>query len=187
MPDPIRARAEREIEVLGALARKYRTLAELRRARSRGEPIPERSVFKALADEFPGALRELDTVHLEEIDARADALERVVRGEPGALRPWMQWLHGYHSWMRAALWIKARVRRGILPDGQTVERLADGAARRAGLPIDAGFVRAVMAPPAGRLRPVVLARIAEAGGVTTEAITRAIFSSDLCARDSQHE
>ena len=43
-----------------ALSRKYDTLAKLRRARSRGGAVADRATLRALAREFPGALRELD-------------------------------------------------------------------------------------------------------------------------------
>src|SRR5262249_1042101 len=58
-------------EALGRLAHKYARLLELRRDRAAGKPIPERAVFRVLADEFPGALYELDTLPLDALEARA--------------------------------------------------------------------------------------------------------------------
>ncbi|MEI8254277.1 MAG: hypothetical protein WCJ30_01245, partial [Deltaproteobacteria bacterium] len=50
-----------------ALARKYRALAALRRARALGGPVARREVLGALAREFPGALRELEKVTLDDL------------------------------------------------------------------------------------------------------------------------
>src|SRR5262249_52406116 len=94
---------------LARLAYKYETLAELRRARAAGEAPPARSVFKALATEFPGALNELDMLPLDVIDERAAALSRAAGGAP--TEPWMDWLFAYHALMRAALHVKARLAR----------------------------------------------------------------------------
>ena len=63
---------------LAQLARKYADIAALRRARDRGESIPEKDVFGELATQFPAALRELDTLPLETVDARRDALDVAV-------------------------------------------------------------------------------------------------------------
>lgn len=167
---------ERLFQALGALARKYRSLAGLRRARLRGDPVPDRAIFLALAGEFPGALRELDTLELDEIDARAEALERAAAGDGRAVQPWMAWLCDYHAWMRAALWIKLRVRRGARPDAVAVERIAAGAAQYSGLAVDVDFVLAVCAPDAKRLRPVVLDRVATAHGVAIDALVLVLFS-----------
>jgi predicted nucleic acid-binding protein len=93
-------------EDLAALAEKYATLGELRRARARGEPPPAKETFQALAARFPGCLRELDTLPLGTIDARRDALSRAAEG--GTIAPWMEWIAGYHAGLRARLAEKAR-------------------------------------------------------------------------------
>jgi hypothetical protein len=126
-------------------------------------------VFKALAREFPGCLAELDTLPLDAIDARAAELARAADG--GAVEPWMEWLAGYHAWMRAALWIKPRLAGG----GHGEAALAAGAAAYAGVAADEAFVRAVARPPAGRIVAAVLARLAAIHGVPAEAIKRAVF------------
>lgn len=86
---------------LTRLAEKYATLGELRRARDRGDAVPPPATFRALAQQFPGCLRELDTLPIETIDARRDALARAANG--GAIEPWMEWVSGYHAGVRAAL------------------------------------------------------------------------------------
>jgi len=155
------------------LAEKYRTLGDLRRARARGEPLPARHVFKALAEAFPGCLNELDTLLLEDIDARADKLARAAEG--GLIEDWMAWLSCYHGLLRAALRIKARVGRGRPLDGARALELAGDAAVHASAPIDADFVHAVERPPGGRITAVVFARIAALYGVPLDVIKRALF------------
>jgi len=168
---------------LARLAGKYDTLAALRRARARGEPLPPASVFRALARAFPGSLNELDTLPLEVIDARAEALRRAAAG--GEREPWMEWLSGYHALLRAALLVKPRVaaRARPGPDDATAEeiarevseRLAREAPGAALVPIDASLVREVADPPGGRLVTLVFSRLERLHGRPAEMIKRAIF------------
>jgi hypothetical protein len=160
---------------LHRLARKYRTLGELRRARARGEGIPERSVFRALAGEFPGALYELDRLPLDLIDERHQALVRAAEG--GELELWMGWMQRYHALMRAALRIKPRTvrHRVVAIPSDRAEALARDATAHAGVDVDATFVRAVAHPPGGRIGSVVYARLSELSGVPPEAIREELF------------
>ncbi len=155
------------------LALKYRRLGELRRARARGEPIPERAVFRALAGEFPGALSELDNLPLEVIDGRRAALERAAEGEAAA--PWMGWMIDYHALMRAALYLKIRLARLADLPGDQAEALAARASAHARVPVGAAFVAAVRSPPAGRITRVVHAEIALRHGAPEEEIRRSLF------------
>src|SRR6185436_18311929 len=92
---------------LVALARKYRTLAELRRAQQMLSRDDVRTPLQNLAREFPGALRELDLLPLDEIDRRFERLEAAALR--GSVEPWMGWMHAYHLTMRAALGVKRRL------------------------------------------------------------------------------
>ncbi len=164
-----------ELARLARLGEKYRALGDLRRARAAGAPIPERRVFRALAEEFPGALHELDHLPLEEIDRRRAALEQAAGGGERARAPWMDWMSAYHALMRAALYLKIRVsREGALSEDEA-EALAARAGAHADVAIDAAFVRAVQAPPEGRLNRVVMARLSERWGVAADEIRRALF------------
>ena len=135
-----------------ALARKYRTLAAIRAAGGAA-----REQLRALAAEFPGALRELDNLPLEELEERAAALEA------GADEPWMGWLAAYHAWSRAALWLKTHP--GDLA----------GASDRAGRAVDAAFASAVARPPGRRLVRAVLERVAADSGVPKSVIEARLF------------
>ncbi|MFT3776632.1 MAG: hypothetical protein QM820_65670 [Minicystis sp.] len=158
---------------LARLARKYEALADLRRARARGEPVPAAAVFRALAREFPGCLNELDTLPLDLIDDRARALARAAAGDP--VDPWMEQLSGYHALMRAALRIKPRLSRAEAIDDTRAEALARDASAHAGVVVDAAFVRAVAHPPRGRIVALVFAELSRIHGCPAADIKRALF------------
>jgi hypothetical protein len=141
---------------LAALARKYRALAALRARRddaAAGAPA-SRAELRALATEFPGCLRELDTLGRAELERRAAACDAAARGA-GGMESWMDWIDAYHALMRAAL----RVRRGERPAPE----------------IDPELEAAVKAPPEGRVSPVVLRRLAARFGVPAATIAGALF------------
>lgn len=158
---------------LGRLAHKYQQIGALRRARARGEEVPEGSVFRALARAFPGSLNELDTLPLEDVDAREAELRRAAAG--GDVAPWMIWLSDYHALLRAALWLKVRLGRGAELDPGRAEALAGDASEHARTAVDASFVRAVARPPGGRLVAVVFSRLEETHGRPAAEIKCALF------------
>ena len=142
---------------LRALARKYVALAELRARRDRGEPgggAEKLSALRELAREFPGSLRELDTLGGVELARRAERTAAAAEGEER--EAWMEWICGYHQLMRAAL----EIRRGPA-------RAIEG--------IDEAFVAAVKAPPQGRIGIVVLRRLAAIHTTPAREIAAALF------------
>ncbi|AKT39619.1 hypothetical protein [Chondromyces crocatus] len=155
------------------LAAKYAQLGELRRARARGEPPPERQVFRTLAAEFPGALHELDHLPLEVIDQRRAALEATAAGAPPSL--WMTQMASYHALMRAALYLKIRLARvPLLADAEALQ-LAARASAHAGVTVDASFVRQVKHPPEGRLNRVVMAQLAARFDLPAATLRQTLF------------
>jgi hypothetical protein len=139
------------------LADKYRRMLQLR-AELTGPPDAEaRARLKALARDFPGALRELDTLPTEEIErrlAKADSDE-----------PWVRWMSRFHALMRAALELKA------------------GRAGPAELGVDEAFAEAVKAPQHGRLMVVVFDRMAAEEGLDRGALWDALFPPRKGPRD----
>jgi hypothetical protein len=155
-------------EALRALSRKYDVLAKLRRDRAEGGAIADRHVLRALAREFPGALRELDTLTDDEIDRRASALSLAAEGD--VVAPWMAWMAGYHATMRAALLIKARTARLRELEAETARAVALSASERTGISVDEGFVR------------VVFQRLAEEFEMPADEIWQALFPTRRPAR-----
>jgi hypothetical protein len=140
---------------LQALARKYARLSAWRDRRDGAGDPATRDELRALAAEFPGCLRELDTLGLAELGRRAAACARAV-DDATAVEPWMAWIDGYHALVRRAL--------------------AARKARRHGDPAgDDSFERAVLTPPGGRMGVVVMRALAERFGVPASTIAAALF------------
>jgi len=119
-----------------ALLRKYRVLARWRRAKDRahapGRPADappeadaaEREPMRALAAEFPGALRELDRLGAAELERRVEVLSRAEGATKGRApeyeEEWIPWILAYHGELGRVL---AEKRAGVgrvspSPDGR---------------------------------------------------------------------
>jgi hypothetical protein len=158
---------------LTLLHRKYTALIALRRRKDQGQPAPSRAELRELARDFPGCLRELDTLGLAELERRAAALAAAAAG--GAREPWMAWISAYHLLMRAALQVKRKVTRGApLGDGE-LTALAVQVSAAARISVDLGFIRAVASPPEGRLGVIVLRQLGASFGVPAGEIAAVLF------------
>lgn len=150
------------------LLRKYRALRALREARD----VAPRSVLRALAAEFPGALRELDALSMGELRAREAALAEVTSLDDAP--SWARWVAAYHGLMRVTLALKR-----WLSEASRDEALVEAAGQRAlgpcGDPLGGDYLRAVREPPAGRLGVVVFARLGARFGEAPEVIWQRLF------------
>jgi len=162
-----------------ALLDKYREIKRLRDEHARGDEQDPRPQMRALAARFPGALRELDELPMEEIEARLARLHDVLaRAQPAP--EWVVLQLGYHGWMRAALRIKLIARRrdcthvdavlAELPQSYRPEPHDPPLAS-----LDRAAVSAILEPLDGRLNPWVYARVAAAAGVEPDVVRRALF------------
>jgi len=156
-----------------ALEAKYAQVLLLRGAHERGEPIPERGVFKAFAERFPGVLRELDTLPLDVVTTRRLALGEAALG--GVVEPWMAWMVAYHELMRAALWMKLRTAKQPDVTNERMVFLVRGVANEFGFGVDESFVVDVVRPHSGRLNAMVLGRLEVMFGVPVAEIRKALF------------
>jgi hypothetical protein len=141
----------RDASDAAALARKYQALVALRGRRDSGGAPAGRDELRALAAEFPGCLRELDTLGGAELSRRAAAAAAAAAG--GAREPWMAWIAAYHALMTEALAARAR--------GAAGERDE--------------LARAALDPPEGRLNVVVLRALGERFGVAAATIADTLF------------
>jgi hypothetical protein len=91
------------------LRAKYEEMRELRRTDD-GSYDP-RDRMAALAARFPGALREIDTLPLDEIDRRINALANAERDPSHAAR-WMLAQSRFHALTREALRVRANTLAG---------------------------------------------------------------------------
>ncbi len=130
--------------------------------------------MRRLAEEFPGALRELDAAPLGELEERYAAVE-VARRDAASTLPWMEAQLAYHALARGALKAKRLV--------VARERAAAGAARHAdGDPeVDAWGrdLASVAAPPRGRLSVLVFQRLAEQLGVDVPTARSLVLSPSM--------
>ena len=162
-----------------ALLEKYREIKRLREEHVHGEPADPRPRLRALAARFPGALRELDELPMEEIDARLASLDDVIeRAQP--VPAWVALQLAYHGWMRAALRIKriARGRGAAHADAvlaELFERYRPEPHEPPLASFDLAAVSAILDPVDGRLNPWVYARVAAVAGVEPDAVRRALF------------
>lgn len=150
------------------LAEKYRTLGRLRREKSSGEAPPPREVFRRLAERFPGVLNELDTLTLEELDARARDLEHAAAGAP--IEPWMEWLWTFHALLRAALYGKRRP-----VSASQLDRLAHDASAHAGIDVERNFIERVAAPPGGRIVDLVFEEVSRRFACDEDHVRSVLF------------
>jgi hypothetical protein len=170
-------------QLIRALCGKYEKLCDLRQRQSSVAP---RAELVALAAGFPGALRELDCLALEELDRRLLALRAVVDGRANIER-WMVLQIAYHGCMRAVL----RIRRLLLeqerrahatgmtePQSLAFEPAPDEPALER---FDAQDLALIRKPPRGRLNPWVLARVARDHGVTVVCIESALWGATKSA------
>lgn len=154
---------EDEARAVASLAEKYDRIAALRADYDRTGGVVDRAAVAALAQRWPGAVRELDTLSPAELSARRDAL-RAALGGNGAVPAWAVALDAWHRVMAAALWVKGRVGRDDVDDGARDAALAAEASAQAGVALGEGFVAAVRRPPGGRLAAVVTAVVARHHG-----------------------
>ncbi len=103
------------------LARKYEALAALRERRDGPGPAATRDELRALASQFPGCLRELDTLGGPEITRRAAACAAAAAGGP--VEPWMAWIAAYHELVAATLAARTGAPRRPRKPGPERERL----------------------------------------------------------------
>jgi hypothetical protein len=158
---------------LARLARKYDRLIELRRERSESPPDD----LRTLAEEFPGALRELDALPLAELERRLSSVRRALEGGP--TEALLEWLIAYHSLMRTALAVKRRLGGERRPSSERARLLAEALTSETGVTCSVELVRQVAAPPRGRLNELVLARIAQSSGRAASELRSALFDQSV--------
>lgn len=156
------------------LLAKYREMRAMRLAHEAGEEPDPRPRMRDLAERFPGALREIDTLPLAVIEGRILCLEA---GERPA---WARTLVAYHAWMRVALRLKRAIPRDSDPT-LAVEWVRTHYRPSAGEPspdaLDPETLGAILRPPGGRLSRWVLGRIASERGIAVERVAAEAFDT----------
>jgi hypothetical protein len=164
---------------LDELRAKYATMLAMRRRHDTGDEDADevKQQMARLAACYPGALREIDDLALDEIERRIAALDRTIAGE-AAVEPWMQALARFHELARGALcakrWLGGRKRVDA-----SVQRAFVAALPTLAYPEDAGSwandLDRIAAPPRGRVTDAVFARVARELGTSDQHARRLVF------------
>lgn len=150
------------------LLAKYHEMRAMRADDAAGASGDPRPRMRALAARFPGALREIDELSLDTIEARIAALDGAV-DDPIAAEPWMIALSRYHALLRLAL----RIRREV-PE-RSVRAARDWlGATEPGAVLDDALLAALVRPPGGRLSRVVLEEVARELGTSAHEVEHAL-------------
>jgi hypothetical protein len=165
--------------VLRELRAKYVEMLAMRAEHASGSEDAEavRPRMAELAARFPGALREIDDLEVDEIRRRVSALDQVLRGEREP-EPWMAAVARFHELTRGALcakrWLAGRKRVDA-----TVRAAFDEAVARMAFPEDARRwgqdLARIASPPRGRVTDVVFARLAAELGSSEREVRRLVF------------
>jgi hypothetical protein len=131
--------------------------------------------MRVLAAEFPGALRELDALPIEELERRLVAVQAALQGAPA--ETWIDWMHRYHERMRWALAAKRRIGGRRQLGAADVQRLADALAVEHGSAGRADLVSDVLAPARGRISLVVARSLERDFGLAPDTLLPTLFPS----------
>jgi hypothetical protein len=197
MPSPRKLR----IALIGLLE-KYRVLARLRsrreeveaegRAAFSGEESARRiAEFRRVARDFPGALRELDSLTAGALFQRAREVEEEIElaghdsSRRAPARIWVAVTLDYHDALREALavkmWLAQNLPAGKQVSGDLVSRFRgwfeDHPSRRSEGPLGAAFLARHRRPPGGRLHALVWSDLELRHGRGRRELERLIFGS----------
>jgi hypothetical protein len=158
-----------------ALHSKYIEIRRLRLEQENGSAADPRPALTRLARDFPGALRELDALPFDVIEARLSELNRAVN-DPECATPWMHAQVEYHALARGALAAKRFLSEQPAIDERTAARFAERA-RNADAPEEllawADDLESIAHPPAGKITAAVFTKLAARLGVSL-ALARAL-------------
>jgi hypothetical protein len=167
---------------------KYAEMLSMRLEHAAGgeDEVAVRARMAELASRYPGALRELDDLTLDEIRARVHALDAAI-GDSDETQPWMHAMLRFHALARGALcakrWLAGRKRIDA-----AIERAFSHASATFAFPDDAlvwlPHLARIASPPRGRVTDAVFARLAEELGTSDRAARRLVFGAPRRERRS---
>jgi hypothetical protein len=133
----------------------------------------------ALASRFPGALREIDDLELDEIRRRIERLDAVLQ-DASEIEPWMEAVGTFHTLARGILTVK-RWLDGRRRVDAALERAFTMEMDRMAFPEEvrpwAACLAQVAAPPRGRVMDLVFARVADRLGVSEPEARQLVFGA----------
>ena len=164
------------LEHLADLRLKYEEMLRLRLLDEAGATLDPRCAMAALAGRFPGALREIDELPMEEIRTRIHAL-RAAETDRARELPWMRAIARFHALTRGALsakrWLAGRKIADVAAFTRDVPGLAHAKDARA-WESDLGKIAR---PPRGRITDLVFARLAIELGLSEDEARHLVFGT----------
>jgi hypothetical protein len=159
---------------------KYEEMRRLRREITTEAPTP---ALRALAERFPGALRELDELSIGEIERRLEHLRALAGGHTPTAEAWVAPLWLYHRRLRGALAAKRwlRGRRALTPLEQR-EFEAEGGLGGGEAAAWAPELERLARPPTGRVTDLVLERVAAELGLSAPRLNTLLFGEGAARR-----
>ncbi len=169
---------------IAALRAKYEEMLRLRLLHDAGDETDPRRAMARLAQEFPGALREIDELPIDEIRARIEKLSLVDEDE-SAIEPWMRAVSLFHALTRGALCAKSWLsgEKKVTPATRAaflreVDSLCYANDARAWT----HELSAIANPPRGRITDLVFARMALELGIDQARARFLVFGAARRAR-----
>jgi hypothetical protein len=172
---------------VAALLRKYERLIVLRRRRDvldasgeewpSGEGIERKAAFRELAEEFPGALRELE-LPVAVLQARAaDVAAELATVEAGGRveRVWVRVAIAFHHRLAEMLAVKIWLARRIGPRGQVTDEVIAALAAFLGRAVSREELETLHHPPGGRVVELVWRELEEQEGMSGVALREMLF------------
>jgi hypothetical protein len=156
---------------------------EIWRLRSEATTEPPTLALRALAERFPGALRELDELNEGEIGRRLEHLRALVEGRSAGAEAWVEPLWLFHRRLRGALAAKRWLggRRDLTPtersEFEALGALAGGEASAWAPELDR-----LARPPTGRVTDLVLERVAAELGLSPPSLYALLFGEASAQR-----
>lgn len=162
---------------LAELKEKYVEMRRLRLEHAAGTEQDPRRHMAALASRFPGSLREIDELPLEEIERRVTALAEAEHDE-ARVEPWMHATSRFHALTRGALCTK-RWLAGRKTVDEEVSRAFHAAAGTLCYGVEARAwqddLARLAAPPRGRVTDLVYEKISAEMGISEEDARKLVF------------
>jgi hypothetical protein len=167
-----------DAESLRKLVVKYTEMHRLRVLAVEAPHADPRVEMAALAAQFPGALREIDELPLEEIASRLASLSRALE-DPAAAEPWMPAVLGFHELTRGALALKKWLsgRKTIAGgDRAELEKIAASLPDGPAMLVWVDDLAAIAQPPRGKITDLVFARLAEMLAISENEARALVFT-----------
>lgn len=167
-----------DAEGLRQLVVKYTEMRRLRILALEAPHADPREEMAALAAQFPGALREIDELPLEEITARLASLSRA-REDLAAAQPWMSAVIGFHELTRGALalkkWLSGR-KTVTDADRAELEKIVDSLPDGPAMLVWIDDLSAIAQPPRGKITDIVFQRLARMLAISETEARALVFT-----------